>query len=76
MVQDFRRLFMKIYGITPVQYLKQLRINCAKQLISLGQHSIADAAEMAGFSSTTYFCSEFKKVTGYTSLQYYDLCSE
>ena len=66
----FRRLFMKMYGITPVQYLKQLRIDYSKQLLSLGFHSVTEIAEISGFSSVTYFCTEFKKETGYTPLQY------
>lgn len=66
----YRRIFNEAYGCSPIQYLKNLRINYAKQLLHNGYHTIAEIAELSGFSASTYFSYEFKKMTGYTPSQY------
>jgi AraC-like DNA-binding protein len=59
----FIRLFRTCYGRTPHQYLRELRIQKAKEMISKGM-PIAQACYCAGFSSTSSFCGLFKKITG------------
>lgn len=60
----FRRLFREIYLITPIQYLTQLRINRAKDLLKGGDYPISRIAEMTGYSSVYYFSQAFKKEIG------------
>ena len=66
----YRRIFHKVYGCSPVEYLKNLRINYAKQLLNSGYHTIAEVAELSGFSTPTYFSYVFKKMTGCMPSEY------
>lgn len=59
----FIRLFSTIYGKTPHQYLKWVRVEKAQQLLQNGQ-SVSDACFMVGFKSLTTFSGLFKKITG------------
>lgn len=66
----FRKLFAKVYGVSPHQYIISARINKAKQLLSEGLFKINAIAEMCGFSSTYHFCRIFKQKTGITPTEY------
>lgn len=68
----YRRVFDKCYGCSPIEYLKNLRINYAKQLLQSGFHTIAEIAELSGYSSYTYFSDEFKKTAGVPPSKYAD----
>jgi AraC-like DNA-binding protein len=61
----FMRLFKKLYGITPNQYLIQVRVQNAKQLLQKGA-TVAEACYLVGFDSSTSFTGLFKKMTGST----------
>jgi AraC-like DNA-binding protein len=65
----FIRVFTKIYGYTPYQYLKSLRIKKAQQLLMEGGE-ISDVAYSVGFESVTTFFNLFKKEVGYTPAVY------
>jgi len=65
----FIRLFKKYYGLTPNQYLQEVRIEKAKRLLEKG-NSINDVCNAIGFTSKTSFISLFKKMTGKTPLTY------
>ena len=66
----FRRLFKEYSGMTPIDYKLSAMINQAKQHLLYSDRSIAEIAEMLGFSSSTYFCRMFKKKTGMTPMEY------
>ena len=66
----FRRIFGQVYGCSPIDYLKRLRVNYAKSLLDNGYYTIAEISELSGFSSPTYFSFEFKKSTGLTPTEY------
>ena len=61
----FIRKFGKIYGMTPYQYLKKIRIQKAKELFRLG-HTIKDVCQFVGFQSVSTFVGLFKKEVGQT----------
>lgn len=65
----FIRLFTSIYGKTPHQYLIQVRIDNAKQLLQ-DNHSVSDSCYMVGFDSITSFTGLFRKSTGSTPSAY------
>ena len=62
-----RKLFIKEHGISPLQYLKQKRIELAKSLLAKkeGTIRINEIAETCGFSDSAYFSRLFKKETGF-----------
>jgi AraC-like DNA-binding protein len=59
----FIRLFKKIYGKTPHNYLTQVRIDHAKTLL-LKKDSVTDVSFAIGFESVTSFTGLFKKLVG------------
>jgi len=60
----FRKTFKKKYGASPKQYILNLRISKAKELLSEGLCTVSRVAELCGFSSTYHFSRCFKTVTG------------
>lgn len=66
----FRKIFMKIYHTTPKQYLINLRLNKAKQLLSEDTLKISAVAEQCGFSNQYHFCRLFKEKTTITPTEY------
>lgn len=59
----FIRLFKKYYGRTPHQYLTEVRVRKAKELIRAGM-TVRGACFAVGYDSVTSFSSLFKKKTG------------
>ncbi len=60
----FRRLFARIYGMSPSEYRLNKRILRAKDLLLSGQYSISQTAHEVGFSDANYFTRVFKTRTG------------
>lgn len=54
-------LFVKHLGISPKQYLNDLRLNTAKQLLDTGNCSITEVAVSVGFSDVLAFSRFFTK---------------
>lgn len=66
----FRKLFRESFGVSMSEYLLELRIDCAKNLLGNGDNTVAFAAELSGFSDVRYFSRMFKKYTGMTPREY------
>lgn len=64
------RLFKKQTGLTPHQYLIQLRVEQAKTLIRCGRLGMKEIAAQVGFSDQGHFTKLFKRTTGLTPVQY------
>ncbi len=58
------RVFKAAVGIPPGQYLTEVRIEAAKQLLCHREYSLEVIASLCGFSGANYLCRVFKKVTG------------
>ena len=58
----FTRLFKDIYGVSPYQFLKAIRIEKAKELLSKG-YSIQEIADKIGFAESNSFSNAFKAST-------------
>ncbi len=56
--------------ITPLAFIKGIRIKRAKQLLLLRQHTVAEVAYMTGFSDAKYFGKVFKKETGLSPMEF------
>lgn len=65
-VSGFRRQFVQIYGLSPVQYRNRLRVSRAGQLLADGSCTVTEAAYACGFENLGYFCRCYKKLTGET----------
>ncbi|CAG9621628.1 AraC family transcriptional regulator [Sutcliffiella rhizosphaerae] len=57
-------LFKEVFGSTPIQYLHQIRINTASNLIRTTNMSVRDVAEYLGYCDQSYFNRMFKKWMG------------
>lgn len=66
----FRKIFTETYKTTPKQFIVDIRINKAKQLLSDGFLNIGAVAEECGFSNQYHFCRLFKEKTGLTPTEY------
>jgi len=64
------RTFKKIKGVTPVEYIQQIRIAKAQQLLLHSGLEVAKVGASVGMANTAYFITLFKKRTGVTPAQY------
>lgn len=64
------RHFKRINGSSPKEYLIELRINYACELLDSTRLSIDEIAFSAGFNDSNYFSREFRKATGETPSKY------
>lgn len=60
----FRSLFSEHFGMSPLEYRNTLRMRYAQQLLQQFHCSVAEAAQAAGFTSTSYFCRMHRKLFG------------
>ena len=71
--EDYARaLFKKHTGKTPNEYLCEIRISHAKELISskTTHESLIEIADKCGFFDYAYFSKKFKKSTGLSPIEY------
>lgn len=66
----FYRKLKSIIGLTPVDFIREIRIKRAVQLIDSGEYNFSQIAYMTGFSDPKYFSKCFKKVMGVTPSEY------
>ncbi|MGI8316686.1 helix-turn-helix domain-containing protein [Halobacillus mangrovi] len=59
----FTRQFKQATDRTPIQYLTDLRINKAKELLQNTKYSTEEIAALIGYKNANYFNKVFKKVT-------------
>ena len=59
-----RRIFMNKYGISPKEYIINMRITYAKQLLTLEEIHISTVASMCGYAEPTHFSREFTRRVG------------
>lgn len=63
---SFHKLFKEALNDTPVQYIKKVRLNKARQLILHENNKAIEASEKVGYDSPTQFNREFKRHFGVT----------
>ena len=63
-------LFHKESGQALTTYILNERISLAKKLLGSSNITIQEITEQCGFSTTSYFHKQFKRVTGMTPQQY------
>ncbi len=69
-VRTFTRRFRQALGMTPNQYLQDLRIENGRDLLKSTDLSIQDVAENVGYKDTAYFSRVFKAKVGLTPSDY------
>ncbi|ENH96417.1 AraC family transcriptional regulator [Gracilibacillus halophilus YIM-C55.5] len=66
----FSRLFKKEMQMTFVEYVKQKKIERAKELLELTDMSVGGICEQLGYDNQSYFIKVFKQICGCTPLVY------
>jgi len=66
----FHRVFKLYTGMTPCEYINDIRISRAKELLVNTNMTMSEIAERTGFSDQNYFSRVFKKYTGISPRQY------
>lgn len=66
----FSRIFSQEAGITFIEYLTQVRVERAKELLRCTNKKIAEIAQEIGYRDTRYFYTLFKKNVGCTPREY------
>jgi AraC family transcriptional regulator len=69
-VHHFSRMFKRSTGLAPHQYLNDVRLERAKQLLADGRTTIIEIGYETGFASPSQFSAFFRKRTGLTPSQY------
>lgn len=60
----FSRVFKRKMGMTCIDFIKNYRINLAKELLKNTDLSIQQISEKTGYVTVYYFSQQFKQVTG------------
>lgn len=67
---QLHREFSRLFGITPNQYVREVRVGVARHLLETTQNSIASVAQQTGFYDQSHLTRQFKTSTGITPTQY------
>jgi len=66
----FSTLFKRTFHVNFLDYLTELRMEAAKELLADPLRSTAEVANMVGYESANYFTRAFKKKVGMTPTDY------
>jgi AraC-like DNA-binding protein len=69
---SFSHLFREVTGRSPYQFLKELRLDRARELLLDGRLSVTDVSRAVGYSSASHFIKEFRSRFGTTPRAYVD----
>ena len=67
---SFYRYFNNEFGMPPVEYIQQKRVELACKLLKKKKNSVTDVSARLGYSSLSYFIKLFKEQMGITPKQY------
>ena len=66
----FLKQFKQVTGNTPMAYVRNVRINKAKNLLLHSDMNVTQISAAVGFLSVHHFSSAFKKITGFSPAQF------
>ncbi|SDC25354.1 AraC-type DNA-binding protein [Paenibacillus sp. UNCCL117] len=58
------KLFTKVYGLSPKQYVSRKKLAMAKELLVSSYLPVSEIAERLGFQSASHFSRQFRRWTG------------
>jgi AraC-like DNA-binding protein len=68
----FAHLFRDVTGRSPYQFLKEMRLDRARELLVDGDLTVARVSKDVGYASVSHFITEFRGRFGVTPRAYYD----
>ena len=69
-VSQLQREFSRLFGITPNQYIREVRVGVARHLLETNDESMASIAADCGFYDQSHLTRQFKAATGLTPKAY------
>lgn len=66
----FAKVFRDAYGVSPKQYMTQLRMERARELILSNRYTMSQIAQMTGFGDIYHFSKTFKQENGISPTEY------
>jgi signal transduction histidine kinase/DNA-binding response OmpR family regulator/ligand-binding sensor domain-containing protein len=72
----FFKKLKSLTGLAPVEFLKEVRIQRAAQLIESGEYNFSEITYMVGINDPRYFSRCFKQKFGLSPREYKDKCGE
>ena len=66
----FMRNFKKVYGVSPKQYLLNIRMNNAQNLLETTDYTVAEIAAIVGYDNSLYFSRIYHKQKGQAPSDY------
>lgn len=67
---QLQREFSKYFGITPIRYLREVRIGVARRLLESSELDMVEISAQCGFYDQSHFSRHFKSTTGLSPLKY------
>ena len=62
----FSKLFNNEMNISPMEYLKKIRLQNAKKMLRSNELTVTQIAQLCGFNSSSYFTKSFREAFGVT----------
>ncbi len=69
-VSQFKRIFRRIFSMSPSEYVIQRRVNAACELLETTDRTVSDIAVATGFYDQSHLNRTFKRVRGCTPSRY------
>jgi len=69
-ISQLERRFKKLFKITPLKYIHQVRLHAATRLLSTTRNSIGNISIDCGFYDQSHFTRQFKTSHGISPLEY------
>lgn len=66
----FRKLFKETTGLSPIRYVRSVKMKKAKEMLKSDYSSVADIAYSLGYNNVYEFSRDFKKHAGISPLKY------
>ncbi|MFA4869354.1 MAG: two-component regulator propeller domain-containing protein [Pedobacter sp.] len=66
----FYKKFKSLTNLTPVEFVRQMRLKRAKQFLDTGEHNVSEIAYAVGFNNAKYFGRCFKEDYGISPSEY------
>jgi len=67
---QLHREFIRLFGITPNHYIREVRVGVARHLLESTQEAIGSIAASTGFYDQSHLTRQFKASTGITPTEY------
>lgn len=66
----FKRLFIERFGVPPIRYVNDMRLERSRELLLTGKYSVSEIAEACGFENAYYFSRKFKEKYRFSPTQF------